>query len=77
MSVQVMIFGQLTDILGSSTVELPSVKDSNELQRILVEKYPLLANTKYRIAINKQLVSGNVNITEETAIALLPPFSGG
>ena len=77
MSVQVMIFGQLTDILGGSTVELPTVKDSNELQQILLEKYPLLANTKYRIAINKQLVSGNVNITEETAIALLPPFSGG
>ena len=72
-----MIFGQLTDIFGSTTVELPSVKDSNELQRILMEKYPLLANTKYRIAINKQLVSGNVNISAETVIALLPPFSGG
>jgi len=77
MSVQVMIFGQLTDIFGSATVELPSVKDSNELQQILIEKYPLLANTKYRIAIDKQFVSGNVNISAETAIALLPPFSGG
>jgi len=77
MSVQVMIFGQLTDILGGTTIELPSVKDSNELERILIERYPLLANTKYRIAINKQLVSGNVNISAETVIALLPPFSGG
>ena len=72
-----MIFGQLTDILGGTTIELPSVKDSNELERILIEKYPLLANTKYRIAINKQLISGNVNISAETAVALLPPFSGG
>jgi len=72
-----MIFGQLTDILGGTTIELPSVKDSNELERILIERYPLLANTKYRIAINKQLVSGNVNISAETVIALLPPFSGG
>ena len=72
-----MIFGQLTDILGGTTIELPSVKDSNELERILTERYPLLANTKYRIAINKQLVSGNVNISAETVIALLPPFSGG
>jgi len=72
-----MIFGQLTDILGGTTIELPSVKDSNELERILIERYPLLANTKYRIAINKQLISGNVNISAETVIALLPPFSGG
>ena len=72
-----MIFGQLTDILGNSMVELPLVKDSNELQSVLVERFPLLANAKFRIAINKQLVSGNVNITEESAIALLPPFSGG
>ena len=77
MSVQVMIFGQLTDILGGTTIELPSVKDSNELERILIERYPVLANTKYRIAINKQLISGNVNISAETVIALLPPFSGG
>ena len=72
-----MIFGQLTDILGGTTIELPSVKDSNELERILIERYPVLANTKYRIAINKQLISGNVNISAETVIALLPPFSGG
>lgn len=72
-----MIFGQLTDILGNNSIELPPVKDSNELQRILVEKYPLLGNTKYRVAINKQLISGNVSISEESVIALLPPFSGG
>ena len=72
-----MIFGQLTDIAGGSIIEVPAVKDSNELQQVLIEKYPTLANTKYRIAINKQLITENVTITEGTAIALLPPFSGG
>ena len=77
MSVQVLIFGQLTDIVGNSMIELPTVKDSNELQRVLIEKYPALANSKYRIAINKQLISENININDSNTIALLPPFSGG
>lgn len=72
-----MIFGQLTDIAGSSVIELPAVKDSNELQQLLMEKYPSLAHTKYRVAVNKKLISENVAITEGSVIALLPPFSGG
>ena len=36
-----------------------------------------MINVKYRIAIDKKIITSNTAITETSDIALLPPFSGG
>ncbi|MGE5108942.1 MAG: MoaD/ThiS family protein [Sphingobacteriales bacterium] len=76
MQVNVIIFGQLCDLLGENLI-LHDIADTNNLTAILIEKYPKLADAKYIIAVNKKLVTENISLTNNCTVALLPPFSGG
>ncbi|MES3019600.1 MAG: MoaD/ThiS family protein [Bacteroidota bacterium] len=77
MKVKVLIFGQLTDITGLSEIELNNVSDRDELIVKLNELYPRLADSKYAVAIDKKVITQNTRLTDNSIIALLPPFSGG
>jgi molybdopterin converting factor small subunit len=77
MQVQIMFFGQLADIAGTSELILHDIPDTDTLQDTLHQLYPTLANTKYAIAMNKKSIQGNAILSGDTNIALLPPFSGG
>ena len=77
MEIQVIVFGQLTDILKSSSFTLAGIADTNSLVSELNKRYPALINTKYMIAVDKQTVTGNMHLNEGSTVALLPPFSGG
>lgn len=76
MQVNIIIFGRLTDITGASIV-LNDVSDTNALVKKLHNLYPALTTSKYAIAVNKKIVNENTVLTENSIIALLPPFSGG
>ena len=76
MAINIIIFGQLADIAGSS-LALENIADTNGLVRELHILYPALANTKYAIAVDKKVVNENTALTENSIVALLPPFSGG
>ena len=76
MPVNIIIFGRLTDIAGSS-LSLENVADTNTLVKELHNLYPRLADAKYVIAVNKMVVNENTVLTENSTVALLPPFSGG
>ena len=77
MPIRIMIFGQLTDIINSSTLTLTNIADTNSLVSELNKRYPALAGTRYMMAVNKQTVTGNTVLKEDSIVALLPPFSGG
>lgn len=71
----IIAFGQIAEIVGNSlTVE---AADTDSLKKILEEKFPSLRSLRYQIAIDKEIISTNTQIVENTQIALLPPFSGG
>lgn len=76
MSINIIIFGQLTDIVGNS-LSLDNIKDTDNLVKTLNKLYPALAGTKYVIAVNKQVINGNTVLSNDSSVALLPPFSGG
>ena len=76
MQIAIITFGQIAE-LSSAKIILENVHDTDTLQQRLVEVYPALQNIKYAIAVDKKIVSGNTVINETSAIALLPPFSGG
>lgn len=76
MQVQVVPFGQITDITGSETFSM-NVATTGELRTLLEEKYPQLRSRKFAIAVNKQLIKGDVALPQHAEVALLPPFSGG
>jgi len=77
MRVKVLIFGQLTDIIGLSELHLNDVSDRDELVRALNEQFPELADSKYAMALDKKVISQNTQFADNSVIALLPPFSGG
>ena len=77
MTINVMIFGQLTDILSKQMLTLTDIDATNQLVKELNKQYPAMAQAKYVIAVDKQTVNGNVKLRDGSMVALLPPFSGG
>jgi sulfur-carrier protein len=73
----VKVFGQLNDIVGNNLIQVDDIADTDELIKKLQSKYPLLINTKYRVAVNRNIIQSNTNLQQDSEIALLPPFSGG
>jgi molybdopterin converting factor small subunit len=76
MSIHIILFGRLADIAGNS-VSLDNVSDTDGLVRALHNTYPALAESKYVIAVNKQVITSNTSLNENSEVALLPPYSGG
>lgn len=77
MPVNVIVFGQLIDILGNGVVTFEDVADTHELIQKLNAQYPALVNAPYIIAVDKQIVNDNTVLTGNNTVALLPPFAGG
>ncbi len=77
MQVQVIIFGQLAEITGSSGILLQDISDTDSLILELQKMYPALAGSKYAIALDKKVINRNTILADNNIVALLPPFSGG
>ena len=73
----IKIFGQLHDIVGSNLIEVENVANTDELIQQLQLKYPALKNSKYKVAVNRNIIQLNTALQQNAEIALLPPFSGG
>ena len=70
------MFGRLADITGGP-ISVNDITDTEGMISALHKKYPALAEIKYLIAVNKQIVTENTNLDSDSIVALLPPFSGG
>jgi molybdopterin synthase sulfur carrier subunit len=73
----VKVFGQLVDIIGSNLFEANDVSNTDELIQNLQSKYPALANSKYQVAVNRNIIQSTTALQQDAEVALLPPFSGG
>jgi len=77
MKISIKLFGQIADIAGSSSILLDNIADTDELIQQLQLKYPVLINTKYNVAVNRNMIQSNTVLKQDEEVALLPPFSGG
>ena len=77
MQVNVIIFGQLTDITGSGSLTMNDVADTDQLIRRLHTQFPLLAEFPYLIAVEKEVITSNTGLKNNFTVALLPPYAGG
>ena len=77
MKTEILLFGQLVELIGKDTISIEGCADSTTLLNKLKEQYPVLAVTKFVIAIDKEIVNENKLLEEKNIVALLPPFSGG
>lgn len=77
MKIKVLLFGQLAEASGVSEIEMEGYADTMSLISALQERFPNLHELKYMVAVNQQMISGNTKLSENTTVALMPPFSGG
>jgi len=76
-SMNIKVFGQLYDIIGTNSFEMDDVANTDELIQDLQSKYPVLKNVKFKVAVNRNIIQSNTTLQRDAEIALLPPFSGG
>jgi molybdopterin synthase sulfur carrier subunit len=74
--ISVLPFGQIAEITGVEPFQLIAT-DTDEIQRVLAERFPDLQRKHYALAVDKVIVKTNTQVNSNSIIALLPPFSGG
>lgn len=77
MQINILFFGQLTDITGAGAILLDDISDTVALTKVLHDKFPALATSKYAMAVEKKIITENILLINNCTVALLPPFSGG
>lgn len=77
MKLKIQVFGQLEEVVGQKVIEIEPGADTAELKKQLIRNYPGLGKEVFRIAVNSELISSDINLPPDAVIALLPPFSGG
>lgn len=80
MTITLKYFGLIADITNTNE-ELLSLEKSdcttNDLMKQLQEKYTVLKDVSFVIAVNKSITTTEINLNNNDIIALLPPFAGG
>ena len=77
MQINLLIFGQLTEIIGASKLILKDIVDTDSMIHKLHLEFPELGKSNYRIAVDNIIISESKELNNNSTVALLPPFSGG
>ncbi len=77
MEIEIISFGKIAEFLSSQRMEVTAISNTDELKSFLENSFPSLKQTKYKLAVNKNIVQENIKITNNDTIAIMPPFSGG
>jgi molybdopterin converting factor small subunit len=76
-TINILVFGQLEEITGLSTITINRVADTEMLLEHIYAKYPALQQKKFLLAVDQRIIHERTEISEQSQVALLPPFSGG
>lgn len=74
---KILFFGQLIEIVGAKELMIEGASDVYTLTSSLHQQFPLLAQSKYVIAVDQEVIADNRHLQEHNIVALMPPFSGG
>jgi molybdopterin synthase sulfur carrier subunit len=78
---RVLLFGALRDLAGWRELDLVGFHDLTGLKAELARLYPGLAEALQgpgvQVAVDKDLVRGNIALSVQAEVAFLPPMSGG
>ncbi len=77
MKIKILFFGNLTEVIGSNELSLSDIEHTDGLNNNLQYDYPELKAMTYRIAVNQEIINGNISLKDGDEVALLPPFAGG
>lgn len=73
---EVMLFGMIAEKAEASRIEVKASSVS-ELRQRLAERITGLDRLSYAIAVDRELVNGDMALNGTEEIAVLPPFAGG
>ena len=80
MKYKINLFGITKDIVGNNTteIEMGQLSDVQEVLERLKVVFPKLKEIKsLMVAVNSEYAEGDLLLTEQDEIALIPPVSGG
>ncbi len=80
MKYKINLFGITRDIVGNNTTEIDmgQLSDVQAVLGKLKANFPKLQEIKsLMVAVNSEYAEGNLLLTEQDEIALIPPVSGG
>ncbi|MCX6225932.1 MAG: MoaD/ThiS family protein [Bacteroidia bacterium] len=75
--INLIFFGSVMDITGINAETIDAPATVNELNELLIARFPKLSVISYRFSVNRQLTTDNRQLFDGDEIALLPPFAGG
>ena len=77
-TLKILFFGMTAEAAGCRELQTDCLATTGDLQKMLLEKFPLLKTQNYTLAVNEQVVNHGLHpLAAGDEIALLPPFSGG
>lgn len=78
MKIHIKYYGLVAEKTGTENemLEVENKINSSVLHEMLKQKYGLF-QTNHRLAVNRKIVSEQMEINENDELALLPPFAGG
>ena len=82
MSIQVLYFAALRELLGFAEERLALPEQGLSVEQLLAElerRHPQLGphRSSLRVAVNETFVAGEAAVREGDTVALIPPVSGG
>jgi len=76
-TIHLICFGSVTDITGITGETIVAPATLNELNELLISRFPGLSGISYRFSVNRILTTDDLQLADGDEIALLPPFAGG
>lgn len=73
---EILLFGSIAEKAGDATLRIEA-STVDELRAALTARIPELANMRYAIAVDRQVITTDRALTGAEEIAVLPPFAGG
>jgi len=77
MEIEVISFGKIAEFIPQQKISIVNITNTDELRAYLEKNFPDLAGTKYKLALNKNVVQVKTEINNNDVVAIMPPFSGG
>ncbi len=75
--IEINFFGQLTDVVGTASLQIPWFPDTEQAVQAVLQQFPALKEYTFALALDNKMISTSQPVLEAQTLAFLPPFSGG
>ena len=77
MTVKVLFFGVLAEVIGTNCRHYSEVNSLSVLKRLIQDEFPEIVHYDFRVSVNNELVDNEPALNNGDEVAFMPPFAGG